>query len=109
MEHKQATCNPLTKKRHPKNCAKVTKFSDFTKGVFRISKNIRNVNGFALQQDAPNYTTTSRGKRLGLQVFFVLRRVPIVCGAVVARISRSAGGFDPYRPRISGPPIPKGC
>src|SRR5262249_41536839 len=86
MEHKQAGDNALTKKWHTEDCSKVTKASNFTKGVFRISKNIRNLNGFALQQDTPNYTTTSRSKYLGLQVFFVLRGVSIVRGRAVAPI-----------------------
>ena len=74
VEHKQADGNPLTQKRHAEDCSKVAKFCDFTNGVFRISKNIRNLNGFARQQDAPDYTLHVLEQTSGLQVFFVLRR-----------------------------------
>ena len=56
VQDKQANSNCLTKKRHPEDCAKVAESCDFTEGVFRISENIRNLNGFALQQNAPDYT-----------------------------------------------------
>ena len=62
VQDKQANWNPLAKKRHPEDCAIVAESCDLTEGVFRISENIWNLNGFALQQNSADYAAASRCK-----------------------------------------------
>ena len=67
MQDEQANRDPLSQKRHAKDRAKVAEPCGFTEGVFGISQNIRDLNGFAFKQDAPDYTAASRCKRLSFK------------------------------------------
>ena len=86
LQDKHANWNPLTKKWHAEDCAKVAESCEFTEGVFRISKNIRNLNGFALQQNSADYTAASRCKYRIFCMFIELGRVTVACCYVVACI-----------------------
>jgi hypothetical protein len=66
VQDEQTYWNPLSQKRHAEDCPIVAESCGFKESVFRISKNIWNLNGFAMQQDAPDYTTAPRCKRLSL-------------------------------------------
>src|SRR6516164_5525230 len=80
MKDQQTYWNPLAQKWHAEDCAIIAESRGFKEGVFRVSKNIRDLNGFSLLQDAADHTAATGCKRLWLQVFFVFKRVPIACG-----------------------------
>ena len=61
--------------------------------VFRVSKNIVNVNGFAFQHDASDGRAASRPKSLGAHVFKILSRVTVMRGRIIAA-SHSGGAED---------------
>src|SRR5262249_6089783 len=52
-------------------------------GVFRIGENIRDLNGFPLQQNSRDHTAASRCKRLGLYKLIVLSRVTVARRVVI--------------------------
>src|SRR5262245_39035955 len=76
--------NPLSQQRHHEDCAKATQFRDFVARVFRVSKNIGNLNGFTLQHDSADRGPASRRKGLSPHVFKVLERVTVVRGGIIA-------------------------
>ena len=94
LQKEHAYWNPFAKKWHAEDGTKVAKPCDFTKLVFWIGKNIRNLNGFALQQNSANCTAASRRKCQMRLVFLELRRVPVACCYVVARVL--AGRTEDY-------------
>ena len=47
LQDEHANRHPLSQKRYAEDGTKITEFCEFTVPVFRIRKNIRNVNGFA--------------------------------------------------------------
>ena len=55
-------------------------------GIFRISKNIGNLNGFALKHGSPDRSAAPRRPGLSPHVFNPLRRVTVVGGGIVARV-----------------------
>src|SRR5262249_51356216 len=60
VQEKNANRDPLSQKRHAEDRAKIADTCNFTLLVFRIGKNIRNLNGFALEQDSAGYTAAPR-------------------------------------------------
>jgi len=64
LQEKYANRNPLSQERYAEHGTKITHSRQFTVLVFRNSKNIRNVNGFALEQNPASYATAIRSKCL---------------------------------------------
>ena len=52
--------------------------------VFRVSNNIGNVNGFAIQHDTPDGGAAVRCKRLRPHVFYEIRRVTVARSGIIA-------------------------
>src|SRR5262249_54030908 len=48
LQDEHTNRDPLSQKRHAQECAKVADSCEFTELEFRISKNVRNLNGYAL-------------------------------------------------------------
>src|SRR5262249_44775545 len=78
--------NPIAQERHSKDCAIAAYSCEITEGVFGISKNIGNLNGFTLQQDAPDDAAASWRIRLSPCEFIELRRVTVARRGIVARV-----------------------
>ena len=110
LQDEHTNRNPLSKKRYAKDCAKIAELAMFTEGVFRISKNIWNLNGLALQQNSTDYTAASRRK---CQMFRGTHRTRACDGSLLLRRSlhpsRSVGGLHPCRPRTNVPPTRPAC
>src|SRR5262249_33463063 len=83
---KNANRLPLSQKRDAEDSAKVANCCQFTCGIFRVSKHIRDLNGFALQQNSGHHTTASRRILLIPLVFVVFWCVTVTCCYVVACI-----------------------
>ena len=79
----------LAQKGHAKMRAKPAQSLCFAQGVFRVGKNIGDLNGLAFQLDSPNDALSPRRKRDGLYVFNVFGRKAVARGAIVARVFRT--------------------
>jgi len=86
VHDEQTNGDLLSQERHPEDCPIAAYSREVTEGVFGISKNIGNLNGFALQQDPPDDTAASWRIRLSPYVFFELRRVTVARSGIVARV-----------------------
>ncbi len=86
MQHNQANWKPLSQKRYPEDRAPAAQSRHFAGRVFRISKNIRDLNGLPLQQDSPGYSAASRCKPSSLRALLEIRRQTVARSGVVASI-----------------------
>src|SRR5262249_38683521 len=81
---KHADGQTLSQQRHHQDCAKAAQSRDFMDGVFRVSKNIVNVNGFALQDCSPDSRPSFRPKGLSAHVFKILNSMTVVRSRIIA-------------------------
>src|SRR5262249_25915422 len=85
VQNEHANWRPITQKRHAQNRAKVAECCQFT-GIFRVSKHIRDLNGFALQQNSGHHATASRRKYQILYVFSIPWALMVARCRIVARV-----------------------